>query len=189
MAQSTESALPANLPHCTASHAGEGGQPQAALVQAADGNFYGTQLNASGLFRITPAGNMLVLTQPNGANFQGGLVQGSDGSFFIANSYRQILQAILSPALAPPVQLTVPAAVTRGASFTLNYTVVNAASQSMARCVAANSAGDVSGWNGVKAGSATGTAASLTAPLAPGAYTYSLTCGGVESGFVTLNVN
>ena len=41
-------------------------------------------------------------------------------------------KATPSPAVAPSVQLTVPASVTHGTSFVLSYTVVNAASQTNA---------------------------------------------------------
>jgi uncharacterized repeat protein (TIGR03803 family) len=70
----------------------EGANPVAALVQASDGNFYGT--TASGgehfhgtVFRITPAGALTVLHSFSGFPSEGavpfaGLVQGSDGDFY-----------------------------------------------------------------------------------------------------------
>jgi len=68
-------------------------QPDAALIQAADGNFYGTSAaggtyGAGTVFRITPAGVETVLYAfPGGtggepANPTGGLILGSDGSFY-----------------------------------------------------------------------------------------------------------
>jgi uncharacterized protein (TIGR03437 family) len=58
------------------------------LIQARDGNFYGTSSGGAGtVFRITPAGALLVLFTfsaggPNGAQPVNPLVQGSDGNFY-----------------------------------------------------------------------------------------------------------
>ena len=71
-------------------------KPQSRLLQAADGNFYGTSfsggdggsLNGTGLgciFRATPAGiltNMVSFYGANGGNPMGGLVQGVDGALY-----------------------------------------------------------------------------------------------------------
>ncbi|MCX6874522.1 MAG: hypothetical protein NTW21_12065 [Verrucomicrobia bacterium] len=72
----------------------DGGMPVAGLVQASDGNFYGTT-NALGpngcgtLFRMTPAGGLTTLlaftgtTGPNKGNgSNSALIQGSDGLFY-----------------------------------------------------------------------------------------------------------
>jgi len=76
-------------PNCT-----DGYGPQAGLVQAADGNFYGTthwggtELDGNGtIFRITPSGAFTTLHSftgyPNdGANPIGGLIQATDGNFY-----------------------------------------------------------------------------------------------------------
>src|SRR4051794_14329233 len=70
--------------------------PQSRLVQAADGNFYGTAtsggaggtVNGTGggcIFRATPAGiltNMASFFGTNGANPLAGLVQGGDGKLY-----------------------------------------------------------------------------------------------------------
>jgi uncharacterized repeat protein (TIGR03803 family) len=74
------------------SHPNDGENPQAALVQGNDGNFYGTTYfgGASGggtVFRISPSGNETVLYSfagyPNdGSSPQGGLVQGCDSNFY-----------------------------------------------------------------------------------------------------------
>ena len=78
------------------SHIADGSNPVSALIQGADGNFYGMTHygggtpNSGTVFSITPAGAMTQLydfnTEPNNA-FEGaypnaGLVQGSDGSFY-----------------------------------------------------------------------------------------------------------
>jgi uncharacterized repeat protein (TIGR03803 family) len=72
----------------------DGNQPEAALVQATDGNFYGTTYNGGGLcegtiFKITPSGTLTTLyrfgTQPNctdGAAPTVGLIQATDGNLY-----------------------------------------------------------------------------------------------------------
>jgi uncharacterized repeat protein (TIGR03803 family) len=77
---------------------GEGGAPQAGLVQATDGNLYGTTVDggtncySSGcgtVFKITPSGTLTMLytfcNQSNcsdGSYPYAGLVQGTDGNFY-----------------------------------------------------------------------------------------------------------
>ena len=70
----------------------DGGDPQAALVQGGDGNFYGTTssggANGNGtIFQITPTGVFTPLysftSEQNGESVpQAALVQGSDGNFY-----------------------------------------------------------------------------------------------------------
>ncbi len=72
-----------------------GSFPQGGLVQGNDGNFYGTTqyggltndpYNSYGtIFKITPSGTLTTLVlfnSTNGANPNGGLVQGGDGNFY-----------------------------------------------------------------------------------------------------------
>ena len=67
-----------------------GQNPDAALVQGNDGNFYGTTYtggayNDGTVFKISPSGTMTTLVSFNGANGaepQAALVQGSDGNFY-----------------------------------------------------------------------------------------------------------
>jgi uncharacterized repeat protein (TIGR03803 family) len=67
-----------------------GANPNAGLIQASDGNFYGTTVsggsNAAGtVFKIDPSGNFTVLHSFDGNDGSGpyaGLIQGSDGSFY-----------------------------------------------------------------------------------------------------------
>jgi uncharacterized repeat protein (TIGR03803 family) len=71
--------------------ANDGGNPSASLLQGSDGNFYGTTTgggtNGAGtVFQISGTGALISLYSFTGANDggnpQGGLVQGSDGSFY-----------------------------------------------------------------------------------------------------------
>jgi uncharacterized repeat protein (TIGR03803 family) len=80
--------------HVFAGGAHDGCQPSAPLVQAADGNFYGTtntggSANFGTVFKITAAGTVTLLhtfcTQsgcPDGYNPTAALVQGSDGNLY-----------------------------------------------------------------------------------------------------------
>jgi uncharacterized repeat protein (TIGR03803 family) len=70
----------------------EGDTPLGGLIQATDGNFYGTtEFGGSGttghgtVFRITPSGELVILHSFNGMDGEGpesALVQGSDGNFY-----------------------------------------------------------------------------------------------------------
>jgi uncharacterized repeat protein (TIGR03803 family) len=72
----------------------DGGDPFAALMQASDGNFYGTTstfgANDGGtVFKMTPSGTLTTLYNfcaqaecADGADSRGGLVQGTDGNFY-----------------------------------------------------------------------------------------------------------
>jgi uncharacterized repeat protein (TIGR03803 family) len=82
-----------SLPNCT-----DGFNPYDALVQASDGNFYGTTLNGGTncnggcgtVFKITPAGVLTTLHNfagPDGSNPYAGLVQANDGNFYGTTLY------------------------------------------------------------------------------------------------------
>jgi uncharacterized repeat protein (TIGR03803 family) len=68
----------------------EGANPYAGLIQASDGNFYGTTIaggaaNRGTIFRMDPAGTLATLHSFNvgdGADPYGGMIQGIDGSFY-----------------------------------------------------------------------------------------------------------
>ena len=69
---------------------GSGNEPEAAVMQASDGNFYGTTYrggtsNQGTIFKLDGAGNYTLLhsfTGADGANPQGALVQASDGKLY-----------------------------------------------------------------------------------------------------------
>ncbi len=70
---------------------GDGGAPYAGLIQASDGNFYGTttqggtQHGNGTVFKITPGGTVTILHSfdcSDGCAPFGGLVQGSDGNLY-----------------------------------------------------------------------------------------------------------
>ena len=68
----------------------DGANPQAGLVQAIDGNFYGTTVSggandAGTVYKITPTGTLTILHSFNtgdGANPRGALYQGRDGNLY-----------------------------------------------------------------------------------------------------------
>jgi uncharacterized repeat protein (TIGR03803 family) len=166
------------------------------------------------VFQMTPSGSLTLLHSFTGADGKfpySNLVEGSDGSLYGftsrggASDDGTLFKLVSLPTLPGQVSLTVPARVTHGTAFTLGYANVNAANTAGVTaakpttqqvCVATNYLSsdatykpvDTTGWVGTKTAAMTVTSVSLTAPATPGTYTYALTCGGVESGFATLNV-
>src|SRR5204863_1164703 len=67
-----------------------GNTPQAALIQASDGSFYGTTSNGGAsnygtVFKIDATGTLMTLhsfTSSDGANPQAGVLHAGDGSFY-----------------------------------------------------------------------------------------------------------
>ena len=57
----------------------DGGKPEAPLIQATDGNFYGTT-DGGTVFRMTPSGTLTTLSSIGGN--PNGLVQATDGNFY-----------------------------------------------------------------------------------------------------------
>jgi uncharacterized repeat protein (TIGR03803 family) len=182
----------------------DGGLPVDTLVQGTDGQLYGTTYfggaNGDGtVFSMTLGGAFTLLHSFSTATTDGyrpfdGLVQGLDGNFYGADKLGgadtdgTVYKMTASPALAAPVQLTAPVMVATGSSFTLSYLVTNATSDTMKQCFATNNAGDATVWTGIKTGATTATNAMLTASSTGGTYTYTLTCGGAETGAVNVIV-
>ena len=105
-----------------------------------------------------------------------------------------MFKSSLTPSVLSPVQLTVkPTTVLAGNPVQLTWQVRNAFSKTAQLCtatVATNSkfAGD---WSGPQAGvlnSGIYSGGAIITPTAAGLYIYALTCGGNESGFVSLLV-
>jgi uncharacterized repeat protein (TIGR03803 family) len=147
-------------PFCNVANCADGyGNNGGALIQGSDGNFYGTLLDGPG-----PSGSGVVY------------------------------KLIPSPAVAAPVQLSLSTPyVTPSHPVTLNWKVLNAFSNTMQQCYAfvQGGAAGAGTWTGKQAGTLTSGVYSGSAQITPttlGTYTYALTCGGVESGFATLNV-
>lgn len=75
---------------CTQTNCTDGSHPYSALIQATDGNFYGTTANGGAhgygtIFMITPSGTLATLHSfdiTDGAFPQEALVQGTDGIFY-----------------------------------------------------------------------------------------------------------
>src|SRR5271166_5223270 len=77
---------------CSQNNCADGAYPQDRLLQATDGNFYGTTYNGGSgsnccgtVFRITPSGALTTLyswTGTDGAYPYAGLVQAKDGNFY-----------------------------------------------------------------------------------------------------------
>ena len=76
---------------CSQANCADGLYPYAPLIQATDGNFYGTTTQGGGpsnfgeIFKITPSGRLTVLHSFNGTDGgvpYAGLIQGSDGALY-----------------------------------------------------------------------------------------------------------
>ena len=81
-----------DVPHALTARSSDGAVPSAALIQAADGNFYGTTAAggiamAGTVFKMTPSGTVTVLHAftggpADGANPSAALIQAADGDFY-----------------------------------------------------------------------------------------------------------
>lgn len=128
------------------------------------------------------------------------LVQTTGGSFYGIQAggedFPVVFQISLTDPILAPIQITFdPATVEPGDTTTLNWSVLNAFSQTAQQCSASivgNPAGaDAAVWTGVQSGLMNGVVYSGSADITPtagGNFTYALTCGGQESGFATLAV-
>jgi uncharacterized repeat protein (TIGR03803 family) len=77
---------------CSRSRCADGKGPEAAVVQASNGNFYGTTrygaVNGEGtVFEITPSGTLMTLYSFKDAFFPSGLIQATDGNLYGITSY------------------------------------------------------------------------------------------------------
>jgi uncharacterized repeat protein (TIGR03803 family) len=203
------------LLHSFSSATTDGETPNGNLVQASDGNFYGmTQqggANSDGtVFKITASGTFTLLHSFSTSTTDGNspfssLMQGSDGNLYGmtqqggASSTGTIFKETISPTAAAQVTLSAPASVTHSTSFTLSYAVSNAYNTSgvtvttnttLQNCeYNINNGSGTSVASGALTGSTSSQNASLTAPATTGTYSLAVTCGGIETGTVSLVVN
>jgi uncharacterized repeat protein (TIGR03803 family) len=138
-----------------------------AVMQGADGNFFGTTVS-------------------------GGVNNGPDGCDESPNC-GTVFEIAVTPALPSPVQLSLSSnSIALGASVEITYKVLNAFSLSAQQCYGFSTLNGVTTAvgkvPGTLVGGIYGGSANVTFPAA-GVYHLALTCGGVESGFATLTVN
>jgi uncharacterized repeat protein (TIGR03803 family) len=191
----------------------DGASPYSTPYLGSDGNLYGvTSLggpsDGQGTAYQLDSGTLYVLadfcpmpssgcSQSGPVQPQASFVQAEDGSYWSTSTeygegstiYDGVYFKLTDPdGQLSPVQLT-PSSnpVNAGASYTLTYKVANATSDTMGRCYAANNAGDTT-WSGLIQATASAQTVTLTAPVTPADYIYSLTCGGVESNQIQLDV-
>ena len=166
----------------------DGGLPFSSLTLGGDGNFYATASSYGPggppngtIFQFLPGAvslNTLYGFSSPAGNAIGAPIQGMDGNFY-GSGIGQIYKLVATPAVPAPVSLSAStASITLGDSVTLDWTVNNAYSQTFQNCQAHGS------WTGLLAltGSETAT------PTSTGTFNYAITCGGVESALVTVNV-
>jgi uncharacterized repeat protein (TIGR03803 family) len=167
-------------------------------VWASDGNMYATTGANGRLLQYSLTGGLKTLYDDGGMeSLLYSPLLASDGRLYgpdTISSSTDTYSFTLSPALPPPVQLTLSAtSITAGQSVTLSWRVLNAFSATMQQCAAFIQGGSGGGnWSGQQSGSyqagVLSGAATLT-PTASGTYQYALTCGGRESGYAApLNV-
>ncbi len=216
-----------------------GNQPQAGLIQASDGSFYGVALASANLgpggtvYKLNSSGNAsLVYSFCSLSNNQASCIDGrapstlpiqaADGNLYgmteiggfngsstppcqntPGNSPNlggcgTVFKISSSPpptsAATAPVQMSLSeSAIDLGGSVALKWAVSNAFSLTMQQCNAfvEGGASGAGVWTGIQSGTLSeglySGEVTLT-PAARGTYTYALTCGGTESGFVTLTV-
>ena len=166
----------------------DGGLPFSSMTLGGDGNFYATASSYGPggppdgtIFQFLPGtaslNTLYGFSSPAG-NAIGAPIQGMDGNFY-GSAIGQIYKLVATPAVPAPVSLTAGAAsIALGDSVTLNWAVNNAYSQTFQNCQAQGA------WSGPVAL----TGSESVTPAATGAFTYAITCGGVESALVTVNV-
>jgi uncharacterized repeat protein (TIGR03803 family) len=112
----------------------DGGLPVAGLVQASDGNFYGTTRlggtnDGGSVFEITPSGGLTTLysfSGNDGANPEGGLVQGIDGylygtTYYGGTSASGTVFQLVDPCLSANTQSNILAVESSGARIAIGY--------------------------------------------------------------------
>jgi uncharacterized repeat protein (TIGR03803 family) len=194
-----------------------GGEGYNSLLFGSDGNIYGAAevagantgtCDPSGcgtVFQVTPTGTVKTLYSftggAEGVFPLSGLVEAGNGSFYGTNTdgggdpalgSGTLYEISLTSPPPAPITITVPQpSLTLGSQETVNWSVLNAFSETMQQCYGfstlngvTTALGKMTGTysNGVYSGSST------FAPTTDGTYTLALSCGGVESGSNTVTV-
>jgi uncharacterized repeat protein (TIGR03803 family) len=185
---------------CGLAGCADGSTPRSGPVLGSDGNLYGVTATggatASGAaYRITVGGAAIALYEfcsvtncPDGLSPRGAVVQAADGNLYgtaFAGGNAQLAGLAFAlrgnPALPPPVTITAsPSPAKTGQPATVRWAVANAYSAGMQVCEAF--------VNGQPYRAVTPSGSQTFTPTAPGALNIAITCGGVESGFLTLAV-
>ena len=202
---------------CSVTNCADGAAPSSGVTLGSDGAFYGFATAGGGpadegvFYRFT--GNSESSTFDTSWDFcqqnQVGVctdvvqpatqaVQGQDGNFYASDDQYYadgapyagaIFKMVSTIGLPGPIVLTLSSStVVEGGTFTLGYSAVNATSDTMQQCFASSS-GTFAGWSGILTASPSVQTVTLTAPEATGAYSLALTCGGIESSSVNLQVD
>jgi uncharacterized repeat protein (TIGR03803 family) len=165
----------------------------------------GSGIGCGTVYKVTPAGSFTTLysfldTSVDGAQPDGWLLQGNSGSvygtFFNSSppAYNDLFSLSLSPSLPPPIQITFsPQGPEPNNQVTVNWSVRNAFSATMQQCHGTLSGGPSNGTTplGPLTGSSSGGLYNGTyvfTPAAAGSYTFTLNCGGVETGKASVTV-
>jgi hypothetical protein len=178
----------------------DGGLPDPFL--ASDLNYYDAA--SSGFYRESESGQTSLLNSaptfcpdPNSETLP---MQGSDGNFYAAvtcsngpGEYTgEISSYVPSLNLAAPVQVTLSeSAPNPGDTLTLTWQALNTFSLTMQQCYLFQNLNGTLTPLGQLTGTLTNNIFGGTTAVTPsetGAYTYAVTCGGVESGFATVRV-
>jgi uncharacterized repeat protein (TIGR03803 family) len=180
----------------------DGSATETGLILAADGNFYGASGVGSSTSEVfdLKAGGISSYAALSSSDTPTWLIQGGDGNLYGTSStggsgFGAVFQVKPSTPFPPPVQLSFAnASIDIGNTATLTWKVPNAYSITSQQCfpfVQPNqsgagtwsSPGTATTADGVYSNSATIT------PTKTGTFNYSVTCGGVVSGYISLTVS
>jgi uncharacterized repeat protein (TIGR03803 family) len=180
----------------------DGSATEAGLILAADGNFYGASgvgSSTSELFTLA-SGGISSYAALSSADTPTWLIQGSDGNLYGTSlsggsGFGAVFQVKPATPLPLPVQLSfADSSIVLDSTTTLTWKVPNAYSNSSQQCypfVQPNQSG-AGTWSNPGTASTTDGVYSNSATITPtkaGTFNYSVTCGGVVSGYISLTVN
>jgi uncharacterized repeat protein (TIGR03803 family) len=183
--------------------------PSSPPVIGGDGNVYITKAEGSGINGGLSQINLTAKTETLLGGFEASTIynpgsyfeQGADGNFYGvansggANNEGGVWKAVVSPAVTPPITMTVSStAPPSGSSVKINYTVRNVTSKSAAQCYAYeyiqqggfNVPSATGGtWSGKLSGTISGTTitgSGTVSATAAGTYVYAIECQGRIAG-------